>query len=320
MIASSLLALSLICQSPNPRNAGAAEPRANVNDTVTILPSVAATYIPSLNRFAQLASQDPNSPDAPGPRIKALNDQGKLIQIDAPTRVVIQAIFKGVPSADPKAGPPTPIYQGRLLDGPSASRMAYFFATQIDGPAKTDRLPGPADVRDAEIYRAARAAKNMAKTKANQASLSIRKAVLARETDKALEGVRLKYNLTSDELNGIIRRGEDGDGTADRRALANNPSRHAAKAQNQAMLGAIDQQIAAGVRQTLIQAANTPPLRLGSPNPAPFGSPSSTPFFNPGYVAPSPYPYWAGRSVYVNGYFRANGTYVAPYWRSPPSR
>jgi hypothetical protein len=39
-----------------------------------------------------------------------------------------------------------------------------------------------------------------------------------------------------------------------------------------------------------------------------------------GYYEPKVVPYPVGKPVYVNGYYRANGTYVQPHFRSLPRR
>ncbi len=328
MLIPPLLALSLICQRGPAVTAPAARTnpvvRAKVNDTVTISPSVVATDMESLDRFARLTSGPPGVPLLAEAQagLKMLDDQGRLIELTDPTRAVIQGVFKGTPAAAPGAPAPTTVYRGRLLDGPSRTRMAFFFATQLMGVAEsTPAAPSEFTAgKQAEIYRAVKGARNAAQSRASDVNLSIRKVVIERETIKGLEGVRLRYDLTSSQLDGIISQGELLDGTTARRALASDPARLATRARNQTAGALIDQEIGREVNQAMIQAANTPPPSLGRANNAPFTTGGGAPFFGMGNSAPAPPPYYAGgRTVYVNGYWRSNGTYVAPYYRSPPS-
>lgn len=125
----------------------------------------------------------------------------------------------------------------------SASRIALGLALAMASATCFGQEPGPeappalSPDREAEIYKAAKSAIAEAKNRAAAANLSIRKSVLARETDARLKAVALKFGIRKNDLERIIAAGQEADGTAAKRA--EQAAKSAAKQKNNAKLDAM---------------------------------------------------------------------------------
>jgi hypothetical protein len=119
-------------------------------------------------------------------------------------------------------------------------------------PPEDWEQPTPLDDEKRETYKSFRKAMAAAKAKANRADLSVRKAVLDRQTDEAFRIVGKQRNLMLGEVEDVVRLGEVDDGRAARRADAVVKAN--LRARNEMMLNALGVQLNAQLASVLQRA------------------------------------------------------------------
>jgi len=103
-----------------------------VNAEVTIHPSAVAVDLTSLNALADILVQANSPPEIQANRYLALVKSGKVIELDGPTRLIIQKVITDNKFVDPATSRSVPIVSGPILDGPRPNLIAFAFATQLN--------------------------------------------------------------------------------------------------------------------------------------------------------------------------------------------
>lgn len=96
---------------------------------------------------------------------------------------------------------------------------------------------------DDEIYQVARAALIEARNRANTKDPSVRQRAAKNDREATLKALCKRFDIAMDRLLAIIAEGEEKDGTADKRRLANNPAKARAKQENAMILGVMGAQL-----------------------------------------------------------------------------
>ena len=273
MTATALFALILLSQTSDSAPIPALVPRTvAVNDTVTLeWPMVAALDLETLHDLFVLTRRQDLDDAAKQSRYETMLKEGKVAELHEPIRFTLRSIAPDDFYRDNRTGKPTMIYSGLLLDGPAARRTVFLIKDQVDTmPATTELKPPSAEElaqaqaddkaaaeRDAVIYRAYRSGKAAAKAKAAASDASIRRKVEQHAMTDLRDRLAKKHHLKEGELDAIVARGEDKDGTAARMAAKHSPAIAAAKARNDQQLMAIGAVINANAQRIL----NTPQWR-----------------------------------------------------------
>ena len=217
--------------------------------------SYAGIDLHSLNELAYLTFEDAGPIPTRVASVRALVKRGRAIELCG--RRECQGwtrSSKTIFTSDPTTGRPILVYRVFLTDAHIPIRLVYVLAGQLAGEDHV-REPIRLDEKNLAIYREVRSAIIAARNHAARADVSRRKMLMDRAGFEARRQYAKMKKIDPTVLDEIIRLGEIADGTAARKALVNSPAKQAARDRNNAMLQVVDQQIALGVNQALIQAA-----------------------------------------------------------------
>jgi hypothetical protein len=216
-------------------------------------PRIARSYVSvdltGLNFLAYLTYYDTGTLASRKAAVEALAKEGMVIGLENSTKAIIQGVAT---DTDPTSKRDVMMYRARLLEGPSADRVVYFFESQIEGPIEDVEPPAPFDAEKREVYRLYRKAIAAAKVKAAQVHVSIRKGVLDREMAENTRVLAKQQGFLMGEMEEVVRLGEIDDGRADKRART--AVRADLRARNEMMLNALSIQLNAQIASVLQRA------------------------------------------------------------------
>jgi hypothetical protein len=238
-------------------------PSIRAGSIVRVGPSFAGTSFLGLNYLAYLTYHDKGSVEIRKDAIDALAQHQLVVELEKPTRVIIQNYLP-----DPRNKRNT-VYRGRVLEGHKADIAVYFYAGQISDPIEDAEPPGVMDDKKREIYKAVRKALKKGELKASFVDPSIRKKAMEREEGEAIRSVAKQFGLAIGLLEEIIRLGEIEDGRMAKRE--EDAFRHMMKAQNAAMLAALERQFNAQLADVMRRAQAQSSAQLFYPPAVPVG-------------------------------------------------